>query len=193
MSLNKTIALITITAIICIILGATIPNCLTSKDVKEVSMNKVLYYYMKVQDKLIVDNVMINARVRNIPESLIFAIIKKESLFDPKAINTSNENGTTDFCLMQLNSQTFYYLTERELMNISYNIYHGCELLERLYKEFDGNLVKIIMSYNCGSWVVKNGKIPQRTLDYLNDVLKYKAIYEIEIMKMELKNERNSN
>ncbi len=189
MSLNKTIALITITAFICIILGAAIPNYFMPKKAKEEpAMNKVLYYYMKVQDKLIVDNVMINARVRNIPESLIFAIIKKESLFDPKAINTSNDDGTTDFCVMQLNSRTFHYLTERELMNISYNIYHGSKLLEELYQEFDGNLVKIIMSYNCGSWVVSNGKIPQRTLDYLNDVLKYKAIYEMEIMKMELKN-----
>jgi soluble lytic murein transglycosylase-like protein len=193
MTLNKTIALITITAIICIILGAMAPKYLSPPAVKKeiAYMNKYLYYYMKIQDKLIVDNVMINARVRNIPESLVFSIIKRDSFFDPNAINTKNLNGTIDYGLMQLNSRTFKHLTERELMNISSNVYNGCELLEKLYKVYNGNLVKIIMAYNCGEPAVNKGQIPQITLNYLNDVLKYKAIYEIEIMKMELKNERN--
>jgi soluble lytic murein transglycosylase-like protein len=188
MTLNKIIGISVILMIFAIIIAGIISAPVFNNEKQEYHFNKHLYYYMVIQDKLIVDNVMINARVRNIPESLIFAIIRRESLFDPTAINRKNDNGTIDYSVMQLNSQTFAHLSERELMNVSCNIYNGCQHLEHLHKVYEGNLVKIIMAYNCGAWTVDKGKIPQRTLDYLNDVLKYKMFYDIAVMKMEMKN-----
>lgn len=187
MTLNKIIAIITVSIIVCI--AVVIPTDeIFKKPEPKPTFNKTLYWYMKVQDRLIVDNVMINARVRNIPASLIFAIAQCESLFDPKAINI-NSNGTTDKGVMQLNSRTFPYLTEREIMNVSCNIHNGCGLLEHLYNVYNGNLVKIIMAYNAGEGAVNSGHIPQKTINYLNEVLKNKAIYDMEIMKMEIKNQ----
>jgi soluble lytic murein transglycosylase-like protein len=191
MTLNKIIGIAVILMFLGIVMN--IPDIKFNDKKQEYHFNKHLYYYMVIQDKLIVDNVFINARVRNIPESLIFAIIRCESFFDPTAINRKNDNGTVDYSVMQLNSQTFAHLTERELMNVSCNIYNGCGLLEHLYKVYNGNLVKIIMAYNAGERAVDSGHIPKRTINYLNEVLKNKAIYDMEIMKMELRNDKTFN
>jgi soluble lytic murein transglycosylase-like protein len=188
MTLNKIIGIAVTLMILAIITVCIIYAPVFNSEKQEYHFNKHLYYYMVIQDKLIVDNVMINSRVRNIPASLIFAIIRCESFFDPTAINRKNDNGTIDYSVMQLNSQTFAHLTERELMNVSCNIYNGCGLLEHLYKVYNGNLVKIIMAYNAGETAVNKGVIPQKTLNYLNEVLKYKMFYDIAVMKMELRN-----
>jgi soluble lytic murein transglycosylase-like protein len=161
--------------------------CLTCRIETRKPMTKIDYYYLKINNKLTVDNVLINCRVRALSSELVFAIIKTESFFNPNAINDKNENGTKDFGLMQINELTYPHLSEKQLLNLQLNVYHGCLLLEELAKEFNRNEVKMIMAYNAGASRVRSGNIPQKTFEYVNKVLKYKFEYERDLIRMEVK------
>jgi soluble lytic murein transglycosylase-like protein len=178
MRINK-IIVIMLTIILLFISFLTIINsCFTTKgDKKELS--KIEFYYITINNKMVVDTVFLCSRVFSLSPDLIFAIAKTESRFNPKAINY-NENGSIDKGVMQLNSYSFPHLSDKELYDIEYNIIIGSKHFAELMKEFDGNQLLSICAYNCGSWTVKNNKVPTKTLVYANKVMNNKMKFEFQ-------------
>jgi len=91
----------------------------------------------------------------NIDPYLVFAIIKAESSFNPKATSQRNARG-----LMQISDTTGNWGAEslkllrysaNELYEPETNIQIGCWYLGRLMKEFDDNIDLVITAYNGGS------------------------------------------
>ena len=91
----------------------------------------------------------------NIPEYVIYAVIKVESNFDPDAKSRSGAMG-----LMQMTSDTFRWLTSSEhldeglgvsmLYDPEVNIRYGTYYLNYLYKKFDYNWDTAFAAYNGG-------------------------------------------
>jgi len=128
---------------------------------------------------------------------LVFAIMKAESSFNPKAVSRKGAVG-----LMQIAETTGEwgakclnldnYSTD-DLYDPDLNIRIGCWYLNRLMKEFDNELELVIAAYNGGSgnvneWLKNRDysssgnrldKIPfKETERYLKRVKNYHAIYE---------------
>ena len=91
----------------------------------------------------------------NVPESLIYAVIKVESNFDPNAYSTSGAMG-----LMQMKPSTFEEMTSDkylgedldpdELFDPEVSIRYGTYYLKYLHGYFEGNWDNAIAAYNGG-------------------------------------------
>lgn len=137
----------------------------------------------------------------NIPESVIFAVIKVESDFDANAESVAGARG-----LMQMLPSTFAWLTsdehlgehldKNELFDPEVSIRYGTYYLNYLYQKFDRNMDTALAAYNGGEgnvakWLADeeysdgNGglkKIPfEETANYVKKVNKeienYKNLY----------------
>lgn len=133
----------------------------------------------------------------NVDESLIFAVIKAESDFDPNAVSSANAYG-----LMQITAPTFdwlqykkninYKMDESYLFTPSVNIEYGTYFLSILLKRYD-DLGVAISAYNAGISAVdgwldnddysSDGKtldnIPYKQTDkYVDKVINAQKIYK---------------
>ncbi len=91
----------------------------------------------------------------NIPESVIFAVIKVESDFDTEAESVAGARG-----LMQMMPSTFEWLTSDEhlgenlhknkLFDPEVSIRYGTYYLNYLYQKFDRNWDTALAAYNAG-------------------------------------------
>lgn len=133
----------------------------------------------------------------NVDESLIFAVIKAESDFDPNAISNASAYG-----LMQITAPTFdwlqykkninYKMDESYLFTPSVNIEYGTYFLSILLKRYD-DLDVAISAYNAGISAVdgwldnddysSDGKtldnIPYKQTDkYVDKVINAQKIYK---------------
>lgn len=133
----------------------------------------------------------------NVDESLIFAVIKAESDFDPNAVSNANAYG-----LMQITAPTFdwlqykkninYKMDESYLFTPSVNIEYGTYFLSILLKRYD-DLDVAISAYNAGISAVdgwldnddysSDGKtldnIPYKQTDkYVDKVINAQKIYK---------------
>jgi len=128
---------------------------------------------------------------------LVFAIMKAESSFNPKAVSKKGAVGlmqiaetTGKWGARSLNLDNF---SADDLYDPDINIRIGCWYLNRLMKEFDNELELVIAAYNGGSgnvseWLKNRDysssgknldKIPfKETERYLKRVKNYHAIYE---------------
>ncbi|RMF56246.1 MAG: hypothetical protein D6748_13955 [Calditrichaeota bacterium] len=100
------------------------------------------------------DIVLDYARQWNITPASIWAIIKKESAFEPRIISYADAYG-----LMQIIPPTAQRLAKslgmeledvRELFNPSFNIFLGSYYLSELIKRYEGNLYYALAAYNAG-------------------------------------------
>lgn len=108
--------------------------------------------------------------------SLIKAIIKVESNFDPMAISNKGAMG-----LMQIMPFNFGQLSISDPFDPWENIMGGVLYLKNMLNKFKGNLPLSIAAYNAGPGAVdKYGCIPPypETIDYVDKVLKYYAFYQ---------------
>ena len=132
-----------------------------------------------------------------LPESLVYAVIKTESNFDPYANSHQNARG-----LMQIVAGTGSWAadklglenyTDESLYDADVNIRIGCWYLARLYGQF-GSIPVALAAYNAGEGNVRrwleeaaysaDGKtldtIPYpETANYVKTVLRRQAIYEL--------------
>ena len=122
--------------------------------------------------------------------ALIYAVMRQESLFDTKAVSTSNAKG-----LMQLIDSTANWMAERiglqyeDIFNPEVNITLGTAYLKFLMDYWKGDLTKVIASYNAGQGAVSKWKdydddfifietIPyEETRKYVKRVLWFYYIY----------------
>lgn len=135
------------------------------------------------------------AEVFDLPESLVYAVIKAESNFDTEAVSSVGAIG-----LMQMMPNTFTWMQEilhetyeeKALYEPEVSVRFGCALLRLLLNEY-GDLTAALSAYNAGmgnvtSWLSDTAystdgetlsTIPfSETRMYVKKVLRYKANYE---------------
>jgi hypothetical protein len=109
------------------------------------------------------------ASKHGVDESLVRAVIKQESAFNPKATSGCGAKG-----LMQLMDDTAKDLGVTNSYDPYQNIMGGAKYLRQLLDRFDGNMTKAIAGYNAGPGAVeKFGGIPpyNETQDYVTKVM----------------------
>lgn len=105
---------------------------------------------------------------------LLYSIAKTESNFDPNAVNCSNNNGSCDFGIMQINSIHLPFLakqgiTQKDLFEPKINVLVGAWVLKKCMNKH-GFSYKALNCYN--------GKINNN--DYYNRVFKsYKHLLSL--------------
>jgi hypothetical protein len=102
--------------------------------------------------------------------SLVHAIVKVESDFNPYAMSTKGAMG-----LMQLMPETAVNLNVKNTFNPAENIDGGVKYLRYLIDRYEGNLSLALAAYNSGETAVKRwGTIPpfRETQNYVQRILK---------------------
>jgi len=104
----------------------------------------------------------------NVPATLVDAIMKQESSYNPKALSPSGAIG-----LMQLMPSTAKSLGVNPY-DTTQNIEGGTKYIKQLMDEFKGNIPKAVAAYNAGPGAVQkyNGTPPYaETQDYVKKVM----------------------
>ena len=115
------------------------------------------------------------AREHGVPISLIKAVIKAESNFDPYAVSKSGACG-----LMQLMPKTARELGVVDPFDPRENIFGGTRYLKKLLTQFDGSLPLALAAYNAGPSKVqaRNGMPPiEETRKFVRRVTRYLERY----------------
>lgn len=105
----------------------------------------------------------------NVDESLIRAVIKQESAYNPRAESHCGAMG-----LMQLMPETAAEMGVTDGFDPYQNIMGGTKYLRQMLDTFNGNMTKAIAAYNAGPGaVMQSGGIPpyQETQNYVSIVL----------------------
>jgi soluble lytic murein transglycosylase-like protein len=106
-----------------------------------------------------------------VPERLIWAVIRAESGFDPRAVSPRGARG-----LMQLMPETAAILGVRDPFNPRENIHAGARHLRGMMERFRNDLPLAIAAYNAGERPVASYRgIPPypETREYVARVLRY--------------------
>ena len=107
--------------------------------------------------------------------SLLKALIKAESNFNPEAVSRAGAKG-----LMQIMPVNIKDLKIKDPFDPRENIMGGARYLKKLIKRFNGELSLALAAYNAGPSVVERHQgIPpiKETEEFVEKVLKYYAIY----------------
>lgn len=122
------------------------------------------------------DHIILKAsREHGVSYSLIKAMIKVESNFNPKAISRMGAKG-----LMQIMPKNMKDLNITDPFDPYENIMGGTCYIKRMLKRFDGQLLMALAAYNAGPTVVeKYNNIPpyRETRHYVDKVIKYTYKY----------------
>ena len=117
------------------------------------------------------------ARTYEIPEALIWGVMRIESNFFPDAVSHKGAMG-----LMQLMPETAKDMGVKDPFNPRQNIQGATKLLRQLADQFDGNTVKVLAAYHAGCGAVQRaGGIPfEATRHYVEKVLSAYQAYRIQ-------------
>lgn len=107
--------------------------------------------------------------------SLLKALIKAESDFNPHAVSKAGAKGLT-----QIMPENIEALEIKDPFDPWENIMGGARYLKQLIRRFDGQLPLALAAYNAGPNIVERyQRIPpfQETEDFVQKVLKYHALF----------------
>ncbi len=114
------------------------------------------------------------ARKYQVSESLLKAIAKAESDFNPNDVSSAGAMG-----VMQLMPATAKELGVSNPFDPRQNILGGAKCIAQKLKEFNGNVSLALAAYNAGSGAVRrNGGVPSYCKSYISKVLSYKKAFE---------------
>jgi len=108
--------------------------------------------------------------------SLLKALIKTESDFDPRAVSKAGAMG-----LMQIMPENFRRLNIKDPFDPKENIMGGARYLKELIQRFEGELQLAIAAYNAGPKAVEQyNRIPpyQETENFVKAVMRYYSIFD---------------
>ena len=115
------------------------------------------------------------ARKHGISSSLIKAVIKAESNFDPRAVSKSGACG-----LMQIMPETAKALGVVDPFDPKENIFGGARYLKKMLVQFQGSLPLALAAYNAGpSKVQSRNRVPRipETRSFVRRVMQYLEHY----------------
>ena len=91
---------------------------------------------------------------KEVPVSLVIAMIDKESQFNPEAVSD-----TGDYGLMQINKINHETLEEQyraaDMLDPYQNVFCGVKMMGSYIKAYDGDYNKALMAYNMGDYGAK--------------------------------------
>jgi soluble lytic murein transglycosylase-like protein len=123
------------------------------------------------------DNLITEASKKHgVSFSLLKALIKIESDFNPRAISSAGAKG-----LMQIMPENIRALNIKDPFDPLENIMGGARYLKQLIKRFDGELPMALAAYNAGPNMVDRYKrIPpfDETENFVEKVMKYYSIFK---------------
>lgn len=115
------------------------------------------------------------ARKYGVEASLIKAMIKMESDFNPNDVSSSGAVG-----LMQLMPATAKSLGVTDSYDPEQNIMGGTKYIAQKLKDYNGDVELALSAYNAGSGTVsKYGGVPPQCRLYISKILSYKEAYEV--------------
>ncbi|WP_432822316.1 transglycosylase SLT domain-containing protein [Trichloromonas sp.] len=123
----------------------------------------------------VTDLILHYASVFNLDDSLVRAVIKVESDYNPNALSSKGAQG-----LMQLIPETARDMNVTDPFNPEDNIRGGSRYLRLMLDQFDGSLELALAAYNAGPGAVRRyGGIPpfEETRNYVEKVKKYLRHY----------------
>ncbi len=121
------------------------------------------------------------ARLYQLPESLLRAVIHTESNYNPNAVSRTNAMGLT-----QLMPSTARFLGVGQPFEPRQNIYGGAKFLRLLANRFGGDMVLVLAGYFSGAGAVqKYGGVPPHpgVRAYVKAVLRRFYAYERELQR----------
>lgn len=114
------------------------------------------------------------AKKYGVSESLLKAVAKAESDFNPNDVSSAGAIG-----VMQLMPSTAKELGVKDPYDAEQNIMGGAKLIAAHLKKYNGDVKLALAAYNAGSGAVKKyGGVPSFCKTYVNRVLSYKKAYE---------------
>lgn len=143
---------------------------------KKIKRSKPAYRYGYSKPSKFQPEIRYASRAFGVEESLIKAIIKTESDFNPDAVSRAGAQG-----LMQLMPKLAKNYKVKDSFNSKQNIMAGTEHIKYLLKVYKGNLRVALAAYNAGETQVnKYGGIPpfSETKRYVKKVIRFKSDYE---------------
>ncbi|MCB0355536.1 MAG: transglycosylase SLT domain-containing protein [Bdellovibrionales bacterium] len=115
------------------------------------------------------------AEENQLPVSLLLAISRGESGFNPRAVSSANAVGMMQI-LWPITAKDLGFSTKEQLYNACDNIHAGARYIKQLIEKFDNNLHLAVAAYNYGPQGIsqqlsRRGKISQGALGYSSYIL----------------------
>lgn len=118
------------------------------------------------------------AVANNVPPRLAQGVLLAENwALDPEAVSHTGDLG-----LMQLNPKYIPWFLDKfwdrdsedfDVFNPRHNTIVACKYLRWISDSYNMNWLEVVQAYNCGPTRVLSGDIPQSTLTYSENVMRY--------------------
>lgn len=146
--------------------------------VSEMNTIELLTFYSRYTNDWIISRKIIEYSIElDVPLHLSFAIAWHESRFNPSAISSPNRNGSRDWGLFQLND-SYRNWTRNQFLDVSLNAREGISHFKWCHDHLEGDIIAALQAYNAGMSRVIEGRAPESTLQYVENILNYEAILD---------------